>query len=174
MNEYDKQAQDFLDKAGIKFSTTLIGSDCPKFCEDAKKGNAMNDVDTYPRRTHIHGKHYRCTFVRGLKTLAIDFWNSYADEEQNCCTRGRVYPKFKEDWDMIARHKGKQRAEVTPYDVLTCIQKYDPGTFEDFCSDCGYDTDITAERVYHAVVKEYRKNRAFFTPAELEALQEIN
>lgn len=29
----------------------------------------------------------------------------------------------------------------TMYDVLTCLTKYDPDTFEDFCSEFGYDTD---------------------------------
>lgn len=44
----------------------------------------------------------------------------------------------------------------TAYDVLTCLTKTDPGTFEEFCSEFGYDTDSRkAEKTYKACVKEY-------------------
>jgi hypothetical protein len=46
--------------------------------------------------------------------------------------------------------------EPTMYDVLTCLQKYEVGSFEDFCSEFGYDTDSrTAEKTYKAVCREY-------------------
>lgn len=63
----------------------------------------------------------------------------------------------------------------TLYDVLACLQKYDVGTFEDFCSDFGYDTDSrTAEKTYKAVVKEYDKMCSLFNDEELELLQLIS
>ena len=47
-------------------------------------------------------------------------------------------------------------SEPKMYDVLSCLQKYDCGTFEDFCSEFGYDTDSRrAERIYKGCVKEY-------------------
>jgi hypothetical protein len=65
--------------------------------------------------------------------------------------------------------------EPTLYSVLTCLQKYDVGTFEDFCSELGYDEDSrTAERVYKAVVKEFEAMRRLFTSEELEVLEMIN
>ncbi len=63
----------------------------------------------------------------------------------------------------------------TPYDVLACLQKYDVGSFADFCGEFGYDTDSRkAEKIYKAVCKEFAKVEAFFTPSEIEQLQEIN
>lgn len=42
------------------------------------------------------------------------------------------------------------------YSVLASITKQDVGSFEDFCSDFGYDTDSrSAEKTYKAVCKEY-------------------
>lgn len=43
----------------------------------------------------------------------------------------------------------------TAYDVLACLQKYGVGTFEDFCSDFGYNTGSRrAHNIYLAVLDE--------------------
>lgn len=69
----------------------------------------------------------------------------------------------------------KGNEEPTLYDVLTCLQKYDVGTFEDFCGMFGYDNDSrTAEKTYKAVVKEFQAMERLFNSEELEVLQLIN
>lgn len=61
-----------------------------------------------------------------------------------------------------------------PYDVLACLTKYDPRTFENFCGEYGYDTDSRkAERVYHAVVDEWKNVAMLFNEEELQLLQDI-
>lgn len=63
----------------------------------------------------------------------------------------------------------------TLYDVLSCLQKYDVGTFEDFCGEFGYDTDSrSAKKTYKAVMKEFDKMCSLFNNEELEILQLIN
>lgn len=55
-----------------------------------------------------------------------------------------------------------------------CFTKYDPGTFENFCMEFGYDTDSRrAERIYKSVVREYKAVKRLFGDI-LEELQEIN
>jgi hypothetical protein len=206
VSEYVQQADKLLEEMSVSFHVTLIGSDCPKFCEDARKGIGMSDVDRYPRKTHIHGKHYRCTFARRVKVseadgkpvwsekhvgadFVVDFWNSYADEEENFFAfsshvslnnwvtgRDNVYwDKYRIGGKYNGAPRLKKRCTPSAYDVLACIQKSDVGTFEDFCGDFGYDSDSrTAERTYQAVVEEWRKVRAFFTADEIEKLQEVN
>ena len=63
----------------------------------------------------------------------------------------------------------------TEYDVLTCITKSDPGSFEDFCGEFGCDTDSRkAERTYKAVKREWEAVKLVFGDGEcLEALQEM-
>ena len=174
--DYNKQADVFLAKHGLTFRTVLVGSDCPKFCEDAEKD--MDQVETFPRRSHIHGKHYRCTFSgAGRGHLSIDCWNSYADEEHNAAltwTESSCYGA--EAYRMrAAARKDRKRREVTAYDVLACIEKNEVGTFEEFCGDFGYDTDSRkAEKTWRAVQAESRKVRKFFTAEELEEAQAIN
>ena len=63
--------------------------------------------------------------------------------------------------------------EPTPYNVLACLTKYDVGTFENFCSEFGYDTDsIKATKIYKAVVNEYKNVQRLFGDV-IEQLAEI-
>jgi hypothetical protein len=64
--------------------------------------------------------------------------------------------------------------EPTLYDVLTCLQKYDVGTFEDFCSMFGYTNEREHGKIYDAVCKEFKAMERLFNSEELEVLQLIN
>jgi len=56
-------------------------------------------------------------------------------------------------------------------DIVSCLQYWDPGKFEDFCSEFGYDNDsIKHLDLYRVVNKSYIDMKNFFTPAELTAL----
>ena len=60
------------------------------------------------------------------------------------------------------------------YSVLACLTKYDPGTFEDFCNEFGYDVDsISATKTYEAVGKEWAGMERLFSDEDLELLREI-
>ena len=63
--------------------------------------------------------------------------------------------------------------EPTMYDILTCLTKYNPETFEDFCGEYGYNTDsINALNTYKAVKREFNGVNRLFNDI-LEELQEI-
>ena len=175
--DYQKQATDFLAAHGLEFRSVLIGDDCPRFCEDSTDESQRQTeyrIGQFPRKNHIHGRHYRCTISgKDRGHVSFDFWNSYADEEFNYY-REHDHPKDNGFMDRAKRRKQPKRTP-TAYDLLACLQKYDPGTFKDFCSDFGYNDDsIKAFDVYRAVQDEYSKLRRFFTPAELEEIQEIS
>jgi len=159
MSEYTKQAEDFLTKHNIDLEVMPIGKDCPPFCEG---------------KDHIHGYHYKMTFSRpGEKSVSFDFWNSYNDTLRKAFS-------IEKDWFVIAKTYMVQcdlyeAKNPTAHDILACVQKYDVGTFEDFCGEYGYDTDSRkALSTYLAVEDEYKKVRGFFTPDEIEEMQEIN
>jgi hypothetical protein len=66
------------------------------------------------------------------------------------------------------------REKPSAYDVLSCLTKSDVGTFEDFCSEFGYDTDSRkAEKTYKAVVDEYNNLKRLYSDEQLSELQEI-
>ena len=99
-----------------------------------------------------HGDHYRVTLKRwDGPSISFDFWGSIADAE-----RGNP---------------------LTAYGVLACISGdyYTPETFEDFCSDYGYDQDSrTAEQTFKHADKFAKKLRDFFSEREAERLSEIS
>lgn len=67
---------------------------------------------------------------------------------------------------------GSQEPDM--YSILACLTKYDVGSFDDFCSEFGYDTDSrTAERTYKAVCKEFKAVDKLFSDI-IEELAEIN
>lgn len=68
----------------------------------------------------------------------------------------------------------ERKTPPTLYDVLACLTKYDPETFEDFCSEYGYDTDSRkAYDTFQAVDKEWHEVKRLFSDC-LDELAEIN
>lgn len=99
----------------------------------------------------VHGHHYRITLSRSGKRVSFDFWDSAARMQEGVTT-------------------------VSPYNVLACISSDSscPDTFEEFCSEFGYDQDSRqAEQTFKNLSKFSKKLKVFFTESELEALQEI-
>lgn len=65
------------------------------------------------------------------------------------------------------------------YNILVCLEKADPGTIDDFFEECGYEVRKWAdvrriERIYNAVVQQYRTLCQIFTPEQMDMLCEIN
>lgn len=57
----------------------------------------------------------------------------------------------------------------TAYDILSCLTKYDVGSFEEFCSEFGYETNSrTAVRIYKAVKHEYAECLRLFGPESIK------
>ena len=70
--------------------------------------------------------------------------------------------------------KSNGHTPPTAYDVLASITKYDPGTFDNFCSEFGYDPSLKdSKKTYNAVVKEWDRVNDLFTDEEIEQLREI-
>lgn len=95
------------------------------------------------------------------------------------CVQKAVKRKLDElkEKQVLSKTKQLSTAPIEPslYDVISCLQKYEVGTFEDFCSDFGYDEDSRqAEKTYNAVVKEYEGLSNLFTDEELNVLSYIN
>lgn len=108
------------------------------------------------------------------------YFNEHEDERDIFCvyfTRDRgdhnasIAIRFGQS---INKSTGDGGEPPSAYDVLACLTKSEPGTFEEFCAEYGYDNDsIAALTTYKAVVKEWQKVRRIWGDC-LEELQEIN
>lgn len=171
MNTYEKQATDFLEKTGTTMSVEF--KENGKHFEDDKDNRDI----------------YNVKFKRGNRSFTIQFGQSLVNSTKIVDTKtgnefttngGRLKGNLKiEDMNKYRRVLGRELKEVkgTPpaaYDVLACLQKYDVGSFEDFCSEFGYDTDSRKSlKTYKAVVKEYDNVCKIWNDTEIEDLQEI-
>lgn len=95
-----------------------------------------------------------------VKLNVIDYqYKPYFDDDKECryvfrCRLSRNRKSYTFTFGQSIYNGSK---EPTEYEVLSCLQKYDCGTFENFCDEFGYDTDSRkAERTYKAVCKEYK------------------
>lgn len=131
INEYEKQAQDFLTKTKTEFTVKFKKND--KYFPDDKE---TRDI-------------YNITLKRGSRSYTFTFGQSINDTEKHIAPNA--------------------------YDVLASLEKYDVGTFEDFCSDFGYDTDSRkAEKTYQAVKEQFTQLQTLFNDTELAEMAEIN
>lgn len=87
-------------------------------------------------------------------------------------------------WDSI--YNTTHNITPTCYDILACLTKYDPGNYEDFCSEFGYETETenqfgrltrnpNAYNIWEACCREWEGVKRVFGEDEiLEELREIN
>ena len=151
-DEYEQQGINFLQKTN---TSILIEFDGYKkhFANDKEK----RDV-------------YKVTFTRGERSFFLMFGQSlnatgkYISKRDNTKTnvkRAGMNDCINKDYEI-----------PSAYSVLVCLQKYEVGTFKDFCSDFDYDTDsITAHKTYKAVCEEYKNVCSLWNEQEVELLQ---
>ena len=154
-----KQGTDFLRETGTEFEVKFLRYD--KHFHDDK-----DNRDIYYITLKRGGREY--TFKYGQSINASGRWWKYGHPKKGVLhAPKKPYPAH--EWD-----KNKAFAEPTPYDVLSCLQKTEVGTFENFCGEFGYAEDSrSAERIYSTVVEEYNNLKMLFSDAELEKMQEI-
>ena len=168
---YEQQANDFLSKTNTSIKIEFLKYDF-HFIGDKEK----RDI-------------YTVEIERGSRKFTFNFGNSVHHSGEyigykNMCTNEfgkHLFTKyeFEKTLRLRAKYFGIEKNpnfEVpSNYSILACLQKYDVGTLEDFCSDFGYDEDSKkAEKIYNAVCKEYENVCKIWSDEEIELLQEIN
>lgn len=84
-----------------------------------------------------------------------------------------IIDKMKFNFDDSIHNTEKGVKKLSNYSILASLTKYDPGTFDNFCNDYGYDTDSRrAKKIYKAVKKEWDNVSRVFGDC-LDDLREI-
>ncbi len=170
--DYNQQAIDFLQATNTVFTAKYVKAG-EYFDEDKKERDIYEIELTRGNRSYAFrfGQSIACSgqYILLDSRLKAQFGRSFCNEVE-----------FKKNNLRYQRPHGyviKNKAFAAPdaYSVLACLTKSDPGTFDNFCSDFGYDTDSKrAEKTYEAVKEEYINVCRLFTDEEIEKLQEIN
>lgn len=157
MTNYNVQAEKFLQDIKTTFKSEF--TEHKKYFEDDKE---TRDV-------------YTITLTReGKKPFVFSFGQSIA--KSGTINSNKVYTEdFMRKGNIIAKPKdyAQKRESPTAYDALSCLTKYEVGTFDDFCSDFGYESNSKAEKIYIAVQKEYSEVKRLFGDV-IDQLAEIN
>lgn len=96
------------------------------------------------------------------------------DKQQRYVFKVRLIKGGKQYTFEFGQSISEGKNEPTLYDVLTCLTKHNPDTFEVFCANYGYDNESrTAKKTYKAVLKEWKNLNRLFTTDELNLLTNI-
>lgn len=175
ISSYEQQAIDFLNATGATLEIVFDRND--KYFHD----------DIEPRDI------YKCTLKRGGRKYSFEFGNSMNNSGFFAQYGKTKYPipyamlndsdaKIKQwvkynchsDFGSVKNDSIRRPKAPTAYDILACLQKYPVYSFEDFCSEYGYDVDSRkAYKTYKAVKREWENICILFTDAEIEQLREI-
>jgi hypothetical protein len=176
VNTHEQQAIDFLNATETTFKAEFLKNDFHFDGDESKR-----DI-------------YKITLKRGTRKYSFNFGQSISKSTKvKDKLNGREFtmsgksagnhsykylyperfPKNKAE-EIFGDFKLIKGTAPNAYDILACLQKYDAGSFEDFCGDFGYDTDSrSAKKTYKAVLKEYQIVCALWSDSEIEQLQEI-
>lgn len=148
MTDYQTQAREFLNECNAEMSITFNGFARPNW---DKKDHACYTVIIKTRRGN----------------MTVIFYDSLHNTELLKINPHTLEEKRKQD-----------KARPTEYDILSCLQKYDVGTMDDFMTDFGYEIKNSKDltdfiTTYNAVLKEWQDVSRCFTPDQIEKMQEI-
>lgn len=173
--DYQKQAQDFMDKVGATMEVKFLKHD--KYFSDDKESRDI----------------YEVTLKRGSRSFTFNFGQSinasgkwiasiYVQNTMKLSTSrltDEMYEKIKKRSHNCGDLVKNTAYEIpTAYSVLACLQKSDPGTFEWFCREFGYDSKPLMDypkvrQIYESVLNEYQNVKMLFSDEEIEMLCEI-
>ncbi len=175
--DYQQQAIDFLNKVEAKIEMNYLKSG--KHFDDDKENRDIYGVTI----TNKRGRKYTFNFGQSYSNSGFYYTKGRTKYllpdkllNKNKSELGR-FIKSNIDWEYLNNGKSDiihYPVKPTEYDILACITKYDPDTFENFCSEFGYDTDSRrAEAIYEAVKDEYLNICRLFNEDELNEMAEI-
>ena len=172
MDDYEKQATEFLAATGATIECTKLGT-FKYFSDDEEPRDVFNV--TIARGTRNYSFKYGDSLINTWYRAILRSNGTQATDAMMRHVGVRNSAEFSA-W--VRRNKEKLRAvpkQPTAYSILAGLTKYNPGSFKSFCDDFGYSTDsIKARDTYIAVQDEYHGLCSLFTNEEMELLAEIH
>lgn len=172
ITEYDQQAIDFLESTGTKLDIKYLytGSYFPDDTDqrDIYQFTLTNDKGSYSAQFGDSLNNTKLNHFRTTKRTC-DYKEDYAFCKANkipVSASGRI---------MVSAQK---RVNPSAYDILACLDSYVPDTFEEFCSEYGYNEQPLSDHnkvmsIYLKCKEQASGLKAIFSESELYQLTEI-
>lgn len=99
----------------------------------------------------------RLSTPRGKMTYL--FWDSFFNTRGLRNTEGLISPKIE--------------YQPSAYDVLACLEMYDPRNYTNFTEEFGMEDNEITRCTYRLCKKQYKDLERIFTPEQMDLLREI-
>jgi len=117
-----------------------------------------------------------------IELIGQDFssWNKKSKVNKYSVTLKNKRHSYTFDfWDSIANTEKNKKAKYDFYSILACVTKYVPDSFDEFCSDFGYEFKneteyIKAKQTHLDCLEQVKNLKKLFTSEQFEKLSEIN
>lgn len=166
MNEYDKQAEDFLKETNSTLTTEYLGH------------FAREDWDDQVRAQ------FRFTLRRGNLKLTGQFTKSVMDSFK---LSRKINDSIEMPQHIHVTKDGKKgwirkvgnvtlvldKTPPSPYSILACLNSYDVGIYADFCEEFGYDGGEKSLKIWLDLSEQVRQLQRMYSQEELDKLNEI-
>ncbi len=181
MNEYEQKANKFLKNTDTKFKAEFLKNDF-HFSDDKNKrdiylitlkrgerefkfnfGNSLNNSLKF----EIIKGYLSEAIIEKLnkKGLSLNGCNTIEDKKKYFI----YFIGYGEFWK-----ENKNFKIPSAYDVLAGLTSYNPATFKEFCLTFDYDEDSKkAEKIYIAVLEEWKNIQILYSDEEILKLHEI-
>ena len=178
MNEYEKQAIDFLKETGTAFEI-IYQYTGPHFSGET------DHRDVYRFTLKNSKGEYSSTFgdsIRNTERRELATRKPLRNTDIYGATRTKALRAGLLDKDGRLSTSALLKArnyKPSAYDILSCLEKYCPDTFEEFCDDYGYnDLPLTEYsrimQIFQNCKDQERALKKLFTPEQMEKLADIN
>jgi len=170
-SEYLKQATDFCEKTGTTFEVEYLRTG-KHWDNDTRKRDIYKITITRGSRSYTieFGQSLYRSSRFLVKDMGYDYTFANRPEAVQFCYKQHISP------NVIV--KNENFAAPTAYDFFSCVQKYNPGTFDEFCSEMGYDEEPLSSyhrvaKIYEAAKNEWQAIESMYSDDEITLMQEI-
>ncbi len=173
--KYQKQAEEFLKKTGTSIAIEFLKNDI-YFPEDKEKRDIYTVILKRGKRE------YKFTFGQSIYCSGF-YWCFSTSKKKNYLPmelieeknlKNYIQYKINPDFGRVEKDYIHYPEKPTAYDILASLEKYEIGTFTDFCNNFGYNEDsIKAMKVYEAVKEQVKQIKILYNDDEIKELSEI-
>ena len=172
MSDYTQKALEFLNACPAEMQILYAGKAINHLWNDKEPRDMFSFVIKTQRGT-MNGIFWDSLHNTRLRNM------TFKEYYEKCTNRSYDFASAQEKLRYQKELKEKKDlVKPTPDSILSCLEKYEVGSMDDFMYEFGYEIKCVKDminfiNIYNAVVKEYNDLCRIFTPKQMKMLREI-